>query len=123
VSRAYSERFIGSLGLVGTRSYVVPAGRRAVVRSLTYASTAPSGQYIQLHVAGLLAYTFTSPGSTVNEHHEVRLVAYAGESVTVYTSNAGFRYAVNGYLFDDYAGPPAAALREAESDPAAPVSG
>lgn len=89
----------------GVQTFIVPAGRRAVIRSFGYSITAPSGQWIQLRIVGVLVWTFTSPGTTVNSYNEMRVTVYEGESISVENTHTAIRYHVNGFLFDDTEGP------------------
>lgn len=97
----YSTRFCALYGTAGPSAYVVPAGKRVVVRSISIVSTG-SGT-IQAAVSILGAGTIaavTLSGVTFNmQHIDCRAVVNAGETIQM-SGNAAFYGQVSGYLLD-----------------------
>lgn len=103
----YSERFVlahrpGS----PLRSYTVPPGKRAIVKSFAYAGYATTSPAIWLAIAGHYIAVALPPASTFGNALELYQVVYANEVITVdCTAAAGDVWAsCSGYLFDDAQG-------------------
>jgi hypothetical protein len=97
----YSERFIISSGS-GFRGYTVPEFKRAIIKDVmafnNNASTSTTGYLI---IAGVTVWAVSLPASTGALHVVTYQVAYALETVQVYTPAGTPGWAVSGYLFDD----------------------
>ena len=111
----YSERFVIA-HRPGTplRTYTVPAGKRAIVRSFAYAGYLTTNPAVWLAIADHYVSVATPPAATFGQALELYQVVYAGERITVdCTAGAGDIWAsVSGYLFDDPPGAFAAAADE-----------
>jgi len=102
VAAAYTQRFILAAGT--NVIYVVPAGYRAVARSLLVyqGAGATGGAALFLNsqpVAQLL------PGEYKSQSMETRLVAYGGETLFVQTFSAASVAQLAGFIFEDTTGP------------------
>lgn len=94
-------------------AFTVPAGRRAVVRSLVYSGYLTTSAAIFLQIAGFYVYAALPPGATFGGNVDMYQVAYVNEVVALdATAQAGDVWAaVSGYLLTDepgaaYAGEP-----------------
>jgi len=103
----YSERFaLAHRPGTPLRTFTVPAGKRAIVRSFAYAGYLATNPAIWLAIADHYVSVATPPASTFGQALELYQVVYAGERITIdCTASAGDIWAsVSGYLFDDPAG-------------------
>jgi len=93
-------------GRGGTQNvvYTVPAGRRAVVRFVAVSAYAAAGQSAFVFVGGAVVLYWPAPAANAAAFWDVRMVAYAGETVMVSTSGSDVAFHVSGYLFNDPAG-------------------
>jgi hypothetical protein len=99
--RPYSERFIlltGSNGAVQT--YTVPAGKRAILRSLLTRGIS-AGDGVNLTVNGVLIYIWRAPGANASANTDMRVVIYAGGTATLGLAGSAAAGCLSGYLFDD----------------------
>jgi hypothetical protein len=101
VAKVYSERFVEVGGVGVTKSYVVPNGKRAVVRGLAYGCYLSTGSLVWLGVNGMWPYLVRIPGDTGGGFQDMRAVAYAGELITIASSGSQVWAHCAGYLFDD----------------------
>lgn len=100
-ARVYSVRFLQHQLVDAGQTYWVPEGFRAVVRSVTGNSNGAAGCLVFVAVAGLYVWSFRFPASQGGVQSELRLVAYAGESLTLYHSGTGVASHMSGFLFAD----------------------
>jgi hypothetical protein len=103
-SDPYSERFV----LVKRpgfplKAFVVPAGKRAIVRSITYYGYLATSPAIFLQLAGVYVFALLPPASTFGGAVEMFQVVYQGEMIVAeVTASAGDMGAsVSGYLLSD----------------------
>lgn len=108
-TRIYSVRFLQHQLANAGQTYWVPDGHRAVVRSVTGNSNGAAGCVMFVAVAGLYVWSFAFPASQGGKEVELRLVAYAGESLSLYLLGTGLAAHMSGFLFEDGGGAPAAA--------------
>lgn len=104
MSKIYSETFL-RITLAGTIiGYTVPAGHRAVVRSVlaVQGGTLP-GQAL-IWIAGVNTCTIPLPGTYKTENVDCRAVAYAGQKIEGYSTASGINLTISGYLFEDVTG-------------------
>jgi len=104
VRDAYSERFcLVKKPTNPLQSFTVPAGKRAVVRSLVYYGYLATGPAIFLRIADIYVWAALPPGATFGLSTEMYQVAYANERITLeVTSSAGEMGACcSGYLLTD----------------------
>jgi len=97
----YSERLLRVAGGVGWTGGLVPPGKRAVVNDVSASKPGPNPDRFLLAIAGyvLFEHNFLAASSAV--HHELRAVAYAGESIEVFQGAGGIYAYICGFLFDD----------------------
>jgi hypothetical protein len=101
MTAVYSTRFLAGEAISGTLSYTVPAGYRAVVKEVDGLTTAASSTFVGVQVAGIWIYSQTNPGGSAQVvAWRGMYVAYAGEEITIATSQSAAG-GVNGYLFED----------------------
>lgn len=100
----YSERFFIAFGTELFTRYTVAAGKRAVIKSLTYGKDSNASGYFWLFVESLGVLYKELPAAAVGDAVNLTTVVYAGETMEVYTSYVGLKVAVSGYLFDDFEG-------------------
>lgn len=101
MSNVYTTRFFAFGGATTTRSYTVPAGKRAVVKSISAVNNLGSSASAALQVGGVYAWYVTLPAATSSTSFETRQVAYAGETILCTTTGQDTRVHVAGFLFDD----------------------
>lgn len=102
MAQPYSERFFSAFGL-GWHSFVVPAGKRAVLMTLVTNNVGGTAAFFQLHIGALLLYT-TIPANGSTLMTALRMVAYGGENISVYLSTDNCGCGGFGYLFDESGG-------------------
>lgn len=98
----YSVRFIAEQGLVGFAGYIVPAGKRAVIRDVNaYNGGGATTTEMVLHGSVMQAVVvFNSQLQPADYFWVGRQVYYAGENILVQTGGA-WDVTISGYLFDD----------------------
>lgn len=100
----YSERFcLAHRPGSPLRSYTVPPGKRAIIRSFAYAGYLATAPAVWLGLAGHYIAVALPPAATFGAALDLYQVAYANEVITVdCTASGGDVWAsVSGYLFDD----------------------
>lgn len=99
--RPHSVRFMSGRGGNRNEIFTVPAGRRAVVRSINLFnwSTDPAAQ-VFFHVHGITVYQHP-PGAPKALVQELRLTAFAGETVVITCHGPDWSYSVDGFMFVD----------------------
>lgn len=104
----YSERFL-LIGLgVEDLIYTVPAGHRAVVRSITASSWTTTAALVQVMVGGSPIALFHLQAQWESHALAVHVPLYAGESLRLVASVADIYASASGYLFADSSGRSAA---------------
>jgi hypothetical protein len=101
VSRVYSERFVHGRAAAATQTYVVPAGRRAVVRFLSFNFYVGTHDYALLRVGGFAVVYLDHPAALSARTFDGRWVAYGGEEIEVITATADCAWHASGYLLYD----------------------
>jgi hypothetical protein len=100
----YSERFC-LVHRPGTPlvTYTVPAGRRAIVKGMSYSAYLATSPVIWLAIADHYIFAASPPGSTFGGALELFQVVYAGERITMEaTATAGDVWgSCSGYLLTD----------------------
>lgn len=82
-------------------TYTVPAGRRAVVTSVSFSSFVQPDVFIYLRVHGIPVLSWPAPGSNSAFIAAVRFTAYVRETIEIAVVGTDLAYAVDGYLFFD----------------------
>lgn len=96
----YSERFLGRRAGQQTDTYTVPHGKRAVVRFITFGLWHATDSCFAV-INGVAVTYFYSPDPNASVFWEVRLVAYAGEQISVQHFGTDASWHLDGFLFDD----------------------
>jgi hypothetical protein len=122
-ARIYSEQFIRTAHDSGLYLWSCPAGKRAVIRSITTSNPSEGSSIVQVFVAGSCIVHFRFQVTTYSQSFDLRTVVYAGELVQVYVGTNGPHVGVGGYLFDDTGDAAAAveSMRELHGREAVPV--
>lgn len=101
----YSTRFILAYGAGVASEYVVPAGKRAVVKMLDAVELQGGAGNIYVKLAGIYVFGWPFTGAIQTVHQPMYCVAYAGEIVRLEIAQPiTVGCAVTGYLFDDPGG-------------------
>lgn len=85
--------------------YVVPAGKRAVVRHVLLQQLRVEPQEMYFKVHGIAVFSLIQ-GAIGFKNWECRYTVFAGESIEVLVLGIDGAYAVDGFLFDDTSGSP-----------------
>lgn len=106
MTQPYSTRFMEGSASSGSfvDSYEVPAGKRAIVRQLTYADASPGGTGATLAFVlpgGVFSCVASPLGATSKEFSQLHLVVNAGETMQVYRAAGAAFWSVHGYLLDE----------------------
>jgi hypothetical protein len=100
----YSVRFIIASNVAGTYNYVVPAGKRAVVKSVSAFNTHPTTtQNVYLNVGPTL-WAAAVPAQAAATPPEIMIVAYAGDTIGLVIQHGDLRAQCSGYLLEDPGG-------------------
>lgn len=116
-SGLYSTQFCKLAGAGQSLAYIVPAGYRAVVRSIVTSTNQAGASNAWVYLGATLIAAFSIPAPNVHQALDLRQVAYAGEQLGFVTGGAGVFLAVSGYLLRDPTGAQAPPL-EAMDTPA-----
>jgi hypothetical protein len=112
LSGVYSHTFLNCFGGSASASYVVPEGKRAVLRTVTVAISATQQGLWQAGAHTALIGTGVMQVGAPTLVLDVRVAVYGGHSMNAYTAIPGLYVCMAGYLFDDASGangPPEAA--------------
>jgi hypothetical protein len=93
----YSERFVYNRA-AGTVTYVVPPGRRAVVKCVSSYNNDASTRFVTIDLAGTTVWRASVPGGQGVFGAGLMIVAYEGEGLALTNEVAGQRSALSGYL-------------------------
>jgi hypothetical protein len=115
MARVYSRRFLAAVGPTLIWAYQVPAGYRAVVRSILSTNDGATGGAVWVALAGRFAWRAAYPAAVGNHAVETYQVVYGGENIEAYVEAAGSSVLVSGFIFEDPTGPlgPSAEVRVA----------
>lgn len=100
----YSERFVNTSAPGVWVSYVVPAGKRAVLRCVTANNPNSAAGDFYAHVQGVYVVVGPLQAHSSRVEGELRVVVYAGESLGLFVATTGMGGSMSGYLFDDASG-------------------
>jgi hypothetical protein len=103
-SGLYSTQFAKLAGPGTSLAYVVPAGYRAVVRSIIASTNATGASNAWVYLGATVIAAFSIPAPNVHQTLDLRQVAYAGEQLGFVTGGASVFLAVSGYLLRDPTG-------------------
>lgn len=96
----YSETFLRRTA-AGTWGYVVPQGRRAVVKDITVMALAAPPSNTWVVVGGVYTSYFTFQVAGAIGRQQLMAVAYAGQQIEAMISTAGTHVTISGYLLRD----------------------
>lgn len=97
----YSTRFVAAVGAGATTVYVVPAGHRAVVKSVSATNLATTGANVFVFIGSCTYMSAALPGQYQSTALAMHQVAYAGEQVGVQTLGVRIDCMISGYLLRD----------------------
>lgn len=103
-SRPWSVRFLKGTLTASGPIYYVPAGYRAIVRSLSVTTGGAAGIGVYLDIQGTSIWAWKTPGGFASQVYETRQVAYAGEFIRLAADAAGVGGYLSGYLLADAGG-------------------
>lgn len=85
------------------KAWTVPLGKRAILRSFTYAGYLATSPAVWLSIAGHYIFVALPPGATFGGNVELYQVVYGNEVISIdCTASGGDVWAsVSGYLLDD----------------------
>ena len=98
----YTERFIDAYGLNVWTEFVVPSGKRAIVRNTLVQAGNGGGAY-WIYLLGRTVWYRAFTGANEHEDFETRITVYSGESLRVFTNAPDIRVVMTGYLFTEAA--------------------
>ena len=99
----YSTRFVGASGQ--TLAFIVPAGYRAVVKSVVAANWDTVSRNVAVTVAGLQVVWSALPVGPSDKATECHVVAYAGERIDAGVSGTKTAVICSGYLLQEGGAP------------------
>ena len=101
MSLVYSERFVGSQGTGAGASWMVPAGKRAVIRCVASVQGGAVAGFAYVTAGPQTLWIRDFPAQRLSVEQEFRAVVYAGEFIGCYTHAVEQSVQCHGYLFDD----------------------
>lgn len=100
-SPAYSTCFLQGRGTGAAATYVVPAGKRAVVAQISIVNFAVIMPYLLATVNGYPVHWRVSAAANSTEHITGRWVAYAGQSIAFVAGPQDIGWHLGGFLFTE----------------------
>jgi hypothetical protein len=101
VAGVYTYRFIFTSNSGQWVYWTVPAGYRAVLRSLSLVNTDASTRRCIVSVAGKYIYFSDVQAAGTTRSVDLRMAVYQGEQMGAYTESAAMPVQLTGYLFRD----------------------
>lgn len=95
----YSTRLIFGR-LVPVQHYIVPNGKRAVLKCVTIFNGSGSPQVVTLDIGGTYVWAGTVPVGGTSNNPGLMIVAYAGENIGFAANSSDVYGHVSGYLLD-----------------------
>lgn len=95
----YSTRFFLAKG-VGPFTYVVPSGKRAIVKQMTGANAASTAVQAVLQINDITVWILSIPVNLTGHQEGLQLVVNAGETLKLFGTDPGVIASVHGYLLD-----------------------
>jgi hypothetical protein len=96
----YSERLVSAGQPSGFYSTTVPAGYRAVLTDISIGNAFGLEGLVQVQLAGRVLWAHSLQASELAVRRELRVPAYAGETIAVYLGLNDVGCYVSGYLFN-----------------------
>lgn len=101
-ARVYSERFLHKIvGAGGSETYTVPAGKRAVVRSVALATYTVAVTQLYVGIDGVAIFNLANPAANTSKQLDVRVVVYQGQQIYANSVGGDAAWSVSGHLFDE----------------------
>lgn len=100
----YTETFLRGSAVGAWAVYVVPTGHRAVIRSISGVNWGPEGMYINVQIADVPVALLDFPAAVRTARMDLMAVAYAGQTLQMYTNHVDTYGTITGYLFADPSG-------------------
>jgi hypothetical protein len=97
----YTTRFLQVSGTIATIAYTVPAGYRAVVRSVSAVNYSGGANTYAVSLNGLALMYASLPGPQSEAQRDLRQAAYPGEQISVVLGHTAMAITVTGYLFQN----------------------
>lgn len=118
--RPYSERLLHAFGEAIWTSYTVPAGYRAVVKSVVLVNNSGAAAQIGVFMAGRPFYIAVLQAYSAAASPAMTVAVYSGESLDAYTDLLTTVVTVGGFVFEDPTGaeaPPGTTARTRRPPP------
>jgi len=97
----YSERLVASVDGGHWVQFLVPAGRRAIVKSVSASNWGPSTSRVHVQAGGFYVMIADFPAAIASKALDVMAVAYAGEAVALYIDGPQCHAQVAGWVLED----------------------
>ena len=94
----YSERFFKRQDTVGFTHYQVPTGRTAIIRNVVACNVSGAARALQVTLAGASLVYLPNLAASQTVSLDLYQVAYADDTMSVYTSDTGLAVCISGYL-------------------------
>ena len=94
----YSERFFKRQDTVGFTHYQVPVGKTAIIRNVVACNVSSASRAVQITLAGASLIYLPSLAASQTVSLDLYQVAYAEDTISVYTSDTGCAVCMSGYL-------------------------
>jgi len=101
VRPVYSERFIAHAGLGYSNLYIVPAGRRAILRQLVGSNPGTAEGLVIVELLNRNTYFFRLPAGGSAASPQLMVVLYALEGARLYHTDAGMVSVLSGHLLHE----------------------
>ena len=103
-ARPYSERLLFANTPAAWTSWTVPAGMRAVIKSVVLTNNSGILAQIGVFAVGAPLYLAVLQAASAHASPTMTLPLYAGESIDAYTQDQFTSVWVGGFLFEDTSG-------------------
>lgn len=97
----YSESFLAGVHIGGTLRYTVPAGHRAIVKSILSVSLAGNGAGFNVYIAGVMLWWHAYPAAGSQQLLGLMAVAYGTQPIDLVHGGSSLHTTVAGYLLDE----------------------
>ena len=97
----YTERFICALTPGVLETFIVPVGKRAVLRCVTFVNRSSAAASCYVAVGPGHALLLKAPGGESAVEGDLRVPAYPGEGIGLVMTGTDGSATASGYLFDD----------------------
>lgn len=98
-ARIYSTTFMRAASVGATYTYTVPAGFRAVIKSIDAVGFSPGGGFFYVTVNGVYIAYQQIQAAYSTFHSAPMVVAYAGQQIACLVTGQLIHCTISGYLF------------------------